>query len=321
MSTDAELDAARKLAMEQLTDEERAAMADDLSDDEKAALKAIAGDDDDDKSDDGDDGGDDDGDDVAAAGSGEPGGVPGAVPAPLANKTDPAPHASDATTEDEIAPLPFKPQFKLDLPPDLDDQITALSAKESELAKQMKDGEIDVAEFLAQQNTVARERAALEAKRDQAATFEEMNRQTAEQEWHWTVAQFKARVKRAEGIDYAGNAEQDADLDTFVKAIASKPENADKDFSFFLTEAHKRVKALHGIGAAPAAKEDPPPKPRKAANAAAVPVTLASVPGGDGPGDVGNDEFAALDKLDGLEYETALARMTKEQRDRYLQSA
>lgn len=313
MSSDAELDAARKLAMEQLTDEERAAMADDLSDDEKAALKAVAGDDDDDENDD-DDGGDGDGDDVVAA-------APAAKPAEGALAAAVIPDGDGVTDEDEIAPLPFKPQFKLDLPPDLDDQITALSAKEAELAQQMKEGEIDVADFLAQQNTVARDRAALEAKRDQAATFEEMNRQTAEQEWHWTVAQFKARVKKAEGVDYAGSADLDGDLDTFVKAIAAKPENANKDFSFFLTEAHKRVKALHGIGAAPAAKEDPKPKPRKAANAAAVPVTLASVPGGDGPGDVGNDEFANLDKLDGLEYETALAKMTKEQRDRYLLAA
>lgn len=316
MTTEADLDAARKLAMDQLTDEERAAMADELSDDEKAALKAVAGDDDDDENDD-DEGGDGDGDDVVAA-------APAAKPAEGAAPAAPAAAAlpdGDGVTEDEIAPLPFKPQFKLDLPPDLDDQIAGLSTKEAELAQRMKDGEIDVTEFLTEQNAVARERAALEAKRDQAATFEEMNRQTAEQEWMWTVAQFKARVKKAEGVDYAGSVDLDADLDTFVKAIASKPENANKDFSFFLTEAHKRVKALHGIGAAPAAKEDPKPKPRKAANAAAVPVTLASVPGGDGPGDVGNDEFANLDKLEGLEYETALAKMTKEQRDRYLLAA
>lgn len=322
MSADTDLDAARKLAMDQLSDEERAALEEDeLSPEERAALKDIAGGDDDEDDEDGD--GDEDGGDTS--GSGEPGGIPGSKPPPLANKEEPAPHASDADTEDE--PEPFKPQFKVELPEDLDDQIAALNTKEAELAQQMKDGDIEVADFLAQQKTIGKDLAKLEGLRDQAATFDEMNRQTLEQEWNWHVEKFFRKTKREEGIDYRDDKEKGGDFDLFVKTLAAKPENQDKPFDWYLTEAHKRTKALHGI--ADKTKADDTPKPadkdakpgKRTPPVKNLPATLANVAGGDGPGDVGDNEFADLDKLDGLEYETALASLSKEQRQRYLQAA
>lgn len=180
-------------------------------------------------------------------------------------------------------------------------------------------------EFLAQQRTVAKEIAKLESTRERAATFEEINAQSATQEWNWTVAQFLRKVKKNEGIDYAPDSVMGGDFDTFVKAVAARPENADKDFAFFLTEAHKRVKALHGIAdktVKPEAKPKPGDKPAaRKPGVKNLPADLAHVPGGDGPGDVGDDEYAALDKLEGLEYETALAAMPKAARERYLQAA
>lgn len=301
----AELDADRKAVLDQLSPEERAALEeDDLSEDDRAAVAKIAGEDGDDDGDDGDDDddADDAGDDAAAA-------------------AKPAAVVEDAGADDEDdAPPAFKPQFKVDLPADLDDQLAALNAKEADLAAKMKEGEIELAEFLEQQKGIAREVAKLESKRDQAATFEEMNRQTAEQEWAWNVAKFKRQVKKTDGIDYDGDPEKMADFDTFVKAIASKKENEDKDFQFFLTEAHKRVKALYGIAGAPAPKPKAGDKTSRKPPLEGLPATLAQVPGGDGPGDV-DGEFADLDKLEGLEYETALAAMTKAQRERYLAAA
>jgi hypothetical protein len=52
----------------------------------------------------------------------------------------------------------------------------------------------------------------------------------------------------------------------------------------------------------------------------AAPRTLADVPGGDGPGDVGG-EFADVLALDGEAYEHAIARMSPAQRDKFLRSA
>jgi hypothetical protein len=91
---------------------------------------------------------------------------------------------------------------------------------------------------------------------------------------------------------------------------------------WFLAEAHKRVMALRGAANVSA----PAPTPavdRKAEAAAArkprmdaVPATLAQVPGADGPGDVGG-EFADVLSLDGMEYETAIARMSPAQREKF----
>lgn len=313
MSAETDLDEARKLAMAQLSDEERAALEEDeISPEERAALTAIAGDT-------GEDADDEDDDDEAvidtkADGKGD---KPGAKAADA--------ELPDGDGVDDDAPPPFKPHFKVEVPADLDEQLATLAAKEIELAAQMKDGDIDMSEFLAQQRTVAKEIAKLESTRDRAATFEEMNAQAAAQEWNWTVAQFLRKVKKNEGIDYTPESVMGGDFDTFVKAIAARPENADKDFAFFLTEAHKRVKALHGIAVA---DSKPEPKLRPGDKPAArkpgvknLPADLANVPGGDGPGDVGDDEYAALDKLEGLEYETALAAMPKAARERYLQAA
>ena len=305
-------DADRKAVMDQLSPEEQAALNEDMSQEEQDALKAIAGDEDGEDDDDGDE-------------DGQASDAAKAVAAPAATKSgEPAPVAAAVEDEDEAAP--FKPRYQVELPADLDDQLAALATQEAELAQKMKDGEIEVAEFLVQQKTVAKQIATLEGKRDQAATFEEMNRQTAEQEWEWHVERFVAQVKKKEGIDYFSDKEKGPDFDNFIKVLAAKPENQGKDFQWYLTEAHKRVKVLYGIDDKPKAtdpapvKKDGKPAARKP-SVANLPATLANVPGGDGPGDVGGDEFADLDKLDGLEYETALAAMSKAQRDRYLQAA
>ena len=80
-------------------------------------------------------------------------------------------------------------------------------------------------------------------------------------------------------------------------------------------EAHKLVNARRGTVPA-TGNENPPtkgrPAPRKP-DLKAVPKTLAHVPGSDGPGDV-SDEFGNVDALDGLDLESAIARMTPAQR-------
>lgn len=328
MSAGTDLDAARKLVMSQLSDEERAALEEDeLSPEERAALTAIAGDTGEDADEDEDEGDVEDAVDTNAAGKDDDADDKGGKPDVKA--ADTALPDGDGVDDDD-APPPFKPHYKVEVPADLDEQIAALTTKEADLAKQMKDGDIDMGEFLAQQRTVAKEIAKLESTRERAATFEELNAQAATQEWNWTVEQFMRRVKKNEGIDYAPDSAMGGDFDTFVRAIAVRPENADKDFAFFLAEAHKRVKALHGIadkGATKLPKEekdgkgaDGKPTARKP-GVKNLPADLAHVPGGDGPGDVGDDEYAALDKLEGLAYETALAAMPKAARDRYLQAA
>lgn len=322
MSASKAEDQDRAAALATLTDEERAAIeSDDATDEEKAALKELAGEPDDAE-------GltlDDKGNPVVVGEKPEDKPAAKAEPNPDDAKpgdTKPAP-AGEAEDE-ELETAKLRVALRAVLPEDYQAQLDAVDAQESELATKFKAGDIEAEDFLAENKRIAKERSALDAVRIKAEMAADINTQTAEQEWQWNVSRFLRQVKKGEGIDYATDKDMGADFDAFVKALAANPKNNNREYEWFLSEAHKRTKVLHGIEdkkpAAPAGDGKPAEvKGRKPATET-LPKTLAHVPGGEGPGDVG-DEFANLDALDGLEYETALAKMTPAQRERYLQAA
>jgi hypothetical protein len=150
-----------------------------------------------------------------------------------------------------------------------------------------------------------------------------MTQQSAQTQWQNTINKSMVEFAKPEngGIDYRKDADKAADLDQFVKVLANRTENSDKPMDWFLTEAHKRVKALHGV--ATAEKKVDPAAAAKVANDArkppigSAPATLAQVPGGDGPGDVAG-EFADLDALEGEALEGAIAKLTPAQREKWV---
>lgn len=280
-----------------LTDEEREAIAGgDTSPEEQAALQAIAGAADDEGDEDEDEGEGDDGDDGIAVAAAES----------VAEQT------AAAAAEDVEAEPEFRPRYKAELPPDYADQVDAVKSETDALAKAFKDGDIDFEEFQSRSQDIAERREALMILRAKHEIAEEMGGQTAEQEWGNTIARFFAATAKAGGTDYSKDVEKQADLDQFVKVLASNPANNDKSGEWFLAEAHKRVNALHGLTAA--AQHPTSATKRGKQN---IPVTsLAHVPGGDGPGDLAS-EFADLDGLEGDALEAAIARMTPAQREKY----
>lgn len=312
MSATQTLDAA---ALANLTDDEREAIeSGDMTAEELAAMQRIAGADGD------DDAGDDDDDDDDAGGSAAP--VEGAAAAPAAPPADagapaPAPAAAPAA-----APAP---RYEATLPADFDAKVQDLATRESELKRAFRAGEIEFDDFEAKRDELLREREGLTIARTKAEIASEMTAQTAEQQWRSTVDSFLNT--QAKVMDYRANAEAMGDLDAFVKMLAAKDANAHQPMEWFLAEAHKRVMALHGGNAAPAPAPAPaaassPADAKARASAArkpdptAAPATLAQVPGADGPGDVGG-EFGDVLSLDGMEYESAIARMTPAQRERF----
>lgn len=324
----------RDAALAGLTDEERAAIAeDDLSDAERTRLQEIAGDDDSDDDDEDDDGEDyNEGD--GAAGSGE-------SSKPAAGETD---GAGDGAGEGEGSAdgdddEGYRPRYQVQLPEDFQQRVQALDDQEAELAKKFKAGDIEAEDFMAENKRIAKERRALDKIETKHEIAEEFNAQSAAQEWESAANRFMRKVRVEEGIDYRSG-EMSADFDSMIKALAANPKHQDKSYQFFLEQAHKATKALHGIAdkkpAATSHQDGADKKPAAAAGKPApkadgkpparkppvdqIPKTLAPVPGGDGPGDV-EDEFAHLDALDGLEFETALANMSPAQRERYLKAA
>lgn len=312
--------------MDTLTPEERdAILGDDMDPAERAALERIAasageGDAEDSEDDDGDEDG---GEPVeAAAAQAAADGAQAAAAEPPAAQNDEA--AAPARRAD---PAPYSAQ----LPEDFDDQVKSVADQEADLKAKFRAGEIEFDEFEEQREALIAKREALNQAKVKAEIAQEMAAQAAERSWVDAVNALADSAAKPEngGIDYRTDAEKAGDLDTFIRTLSARADNAGKPMEWFLQEAHRRVLALHGISAgkpAAAAPSGKPADPVRAATEArkppvdAVPKTIAGVPGGDGPGDVAN-EFSDLDGLEGWELEQALGRMTPAQRERYAKAA
>ena len=225
------------------------------------------------------------------------------------------------------------PRYEARLPDDFDVQVKALSDKELSLKQQFKAGEIEFDEFEQARSDLLVQREQLTIAKTKAEISQEMTAQTAEQLWVHAVNEFMSDTAKlsgaAGGIDYRKDAEKASDLDGFVRSLAARSEHAHQSMAWFLTEAHKRVLALHGI-----ATKTPADQTTDSDSAAKPPVksvdrkppldiapkTLAMIPGGEGPGDV-DGEFADVLALEGLAYEQAIARMSSTERERFLRAA
>lgn len=295
------------IAADLLSDEERAAISDGLDESEIDALKAVAGDDGEGVED--DSGGDEDGesDDGDQDDGGEEEG----------NGQDDDGQETEAAPVDNDEPR-RKGGYRAALPEGFAEQVAGIEAEQEALAEQFKAGDIDFDEYRASASALGTRRDALSATRLKAEISAEMEQQSAEQQWQEAVNTLVGRAAAEDKIDYRKDAEKQRDLDVFVKALAGDEKNASKPMRWFLDEAHKRVKALHGVVAAPVPVPTPTPNPAgpRRPNLSAVPKTLAHVPGGDGPGDIG-DEFSGIDGLDGMELETAIAKMSPAQREKF----
>lgn len=297
-----------------LTDEERAAIEEsEHTPEELAAMKAIAdegGNDDPDDDEDDDEGEDDSADD----GKGKQ--------ADAAAATSEQEAGSEKDTDQPAAESAdnFRPKYQASMPEGYEAKINDLTQESLALAQQFKDGEIDFDVYTAKVSELNTKRDELNRAATKAEIASEMNAQSAEQEWSHTVTQFAAQVKRE--IDYTKDVEKQQDMDLFVKSLASNPANAEKSMRWFLEEAHRRVKALHGIKstaqASDGADKDPVKQAAKDRKSPvdSAPKNLSQVPGSEGPGDLAG-EFAHMDNMDGMELEMALAKMSPDQRDRY----
>ena len=290
-----------------LSDEELAAInGDDLSDEERDLLQSVAGDGDDGDDDDEDD--DEPADEVGDDDDQDGDADPETIAAANADSAAAQPPASERQ--------PAASYQAAVLPADFQEQISATHTAQSDLLQRFQEGDLEVSEYVAELSKITEQRDALVAARIKAEISHEMEEQAIAREWQQAVHRFLDRVAKSEQVDYRTDAARARDLDTFVKVLANDPENAQQSSEWFLQEAHKLVNARRG-GTVTATKDDPRPRPApRKPDLKAVPKTLAHVPGSDGPGDV-SDEFGNVDALDGLDLESAIARMTPAQREKY----
>lgn len=291
-----------------MTDEERAAIEqDDMDPAELARLQAIAD---------------------SAGGAAEEGGAAAdavAGAAPIDGK-DAAGEGvtldADAAGTDYDEGGRAAPMVRYDakMPEDLETKLTDIDTRRKEAAAKFKEGEIDFDAYTAENDALMAERATLDRHVTKAEIAEEITTQNAVADWNAAIGRQIAKALKEDGIDYNKDAAKGKDLDNAVKLLASDPANGDKSYDWYLAEGHAMVKAKHRIPDRVAGDAPGKPAPRTPPAAASIPKTLAQVPGGQGPGDVA-DEFAELDRLSGIEYEVALAKLTPAMREKYVLAA
>jgi hypothetical protein len=216
----------------------------------------------------------------------------------------------------------FVPQYSADVPADADAQIKALRLEERAAFKQLMDGEIDADEYQAIRDRTESEADELKTKALTASIFEQANAQAAEQAARneWMRAEKAAFESfKADGLDYKSKPALLAAYNTNLKALGADPKNENRDAAWFLSEAHKLTRADLGFTTASKVPNTPGKIPKRV-DAPEIPPTLRGTPA-SATGAVNSDEFSHLRTLmdsDPIGFERAVAKLTPEQRDRWM---
>lgn len=217
--------------------------------------------------------------------------------------------------QEQSQPEQKKAAYQADLPADFQEQVDAVKADKVALKEAYKNGDIDFDTYESKTAELSERASALEKIALKAEISREMRDQAASEDWGDTQRRFFDESRKT-GVDYGADQGLIDDLNVYVKALATNPANNDKSMRWFLDAAHQIVVNTRGLKVT-----DPVSQPQKPASrrpgAESIPQTLAHVPGATDQAE-GESQFAALDKLEGLALETALAKMSPDQRDAYL---
>lgn len=229
-----------------------------------------------------------------------------------AAKNEPEGEDADESAQplEDDSPKSFTAQLQADHVEDYDNKLKEITDKRDALLTQLEAGDIDLQTFVRSDRELSTLETDLRIDQTTAENAAKQNRNIAIQKWNWEQEQFFS--EKANKI-YEENKPIGAAFDSVVKDLASKPENANKTGMWFLKEADRQVRELFGK------KADSKTESRKP-NLDKVPKTLNDLPTA-AISETNNNEFAYLDKLDGMQLEVALRKMTPEQEARYLQSA
>ena len=283
-----------------LTDEEREGyLADDEDDDGE-------GDDDHGNADEGaggEEGNGDEGDDDPTLAVDDPATAP-----PAANPQD----GGDAEPQEQIMAQP-KPLFNADLPADIEAQRTALDEKEAAIDQQYDEGDILFTEHKQALRDINKQRNALDRAELKAELAAEAYQTQIDNSWQASQTAFfsahpeinTANDVQMTALDHLVRQETKAVLDK--GGVIGVPE---------LERAYTKYKQAFNIEAA-APKQAKAPS---AKNEGVVPPNLGKLPAATA-NDTDDGKFAHLDRLEGVAFEDALAKLSDAQRDEYLRSA
>ena len=286
--------------MSKLTEEELAL----LTKEEREGY--LADDEDEDGEGDDDQGNADEGDDDPTLAVDDP-----ATTQPAANPQDGG-EGGDAEPQEQIMAQP-KPLFNADLPADIEAQRTALDEKEAAIDQQYDEGDILFTEHKQALRDINKQRNALDRAELKAELAAEAYQTQIENSWQASQTAFFASHPE---LNTANEVQMTA-LDHLVRQETKA--TLDKGGSIGVPElerAYTKYKQAFNIEAA-APKQAKAPS---AKNEGVIPPNLGKLPAATA-NDTDDGKFAHLDRLEGVAFEDALAKLSDAQRDEYLRSA
>lgn len=220
-----------------------------------------------------------------------------------------------AATEPEAVVEEDKPAFNYMLPvnlvEDFDKKLEDIKNDKVALRAKFDEGDMNLAEYEDAREALNDKAYDLKTQQSTALNNAEANKQAGIQRWEVEQEVFFNQDANSIYADkYIGAAFNQAVID-----LANDPKNANWSGPKFLAEADKLVRKSFNLTAP--AKEEAVAKPTiRKPNLTAVPKSLANLPNAETDTTKGG-EFAHLDKLEGLELEQALAKLTDAQQQRY----
>ena len=277
-----------------LTEEERDGYLDDEDDDEGEEGN-------------GDEGDDDPQDDPTLAVD-----DPAAAAQAAANDQEGDDQGDGAETKEEFTTQP-KPLFNTEIPADIQAQRTEIDEKEDALDKQFDEGDITFSEHKKALREINQQRNALDRAELKAELAAEAYQTQIDNSWQASQTAFFASHPE---LNTANEVQMTA-LDHLVRQETKA--TLDKGGSIGVPElerAYTKYKQAFNIEAA-APKQAKAPS---AKNEGVIPPNLGKLPAATA-NDTDDGKFAHLDRLEGVAFEDALAKLSDAQRDEYLRSA
>ena len=230
---------------------------------------------------------------------------------PAANPQDGG-EGGDAEPQEQLM-AQLKPLFNADLPADIEAQRTALDEKEAAIDQQYDEGDILFTEHKQALRDINKQRNALDRAELKAELAAEAYQTQIDNSWQASQEAFFSAHPEFKIDNEAKWAAFDQLVKNETKSVLDKggavgvPE---------LERAYTKYKQAFNIEAAS-------PKQAKAPaskNEGVVPPNLGKLPAATA-NDTYDGKFAHLDRLEGVAFEDALAKLSDAQRDEYLRSA
>ncbi len=239
---------------------------------------------------------------------------------------DPPAEEEPAAVEADAAVEDFTPRLVPPVSDVTDEELSALLDKRKAIREQYRQGDLSAEEKDAQEDEITEQITRLRTAQSLAQFAEENNQRQAEIDHMKAIAEVKAEVASRDGIDYDKNPMLLRNWDLKVRALAADPANAGRPSKWYLSEAHKQVKAeieatASALGFVKPAGRTGADTVRDAVNsrrpAPTTAKSLSTLPAA--AADTGREgaEFGHLDSLNGDDLEAAVARMSPEQQERW----